>query len=159
MKSTLDDPGYLNRWLKWQMTARNGRYVVSLMMKTSMVCRIIGYNGVPRWYLNLKWERRGLWWLDSRQDSEHNVRLLPTKAGKQAAAGVRATGQTQEKKRRGRPRNRRENGYQCGQLGVDNSQCVNEKRSDTNWLDDKDIDTLFLNSSLAFRPNGAYFEK
>jgi predicted alpha/beta-hydrolase family hydrolase len=31
-------------------------------------------------------------------------RLLPSKAGKQAAAGVRATGQTQEKKRRGRPR-------------------------------------------------------
>ena len=31
-------------------------------------------------------------------------RLLPSKAGKQAAVGVRATGQTQEKKRRGRPR-------------------------------------------------------
>ena len=31
-------------------------------------------------------------------------RLLPSKAGKQAAAGVRATGQTQEKKRRSRPR-------------------------------------------------------
>ena len=31
-------------------------------------------------------------------------RLLPSKAGKQAAAGVRGTGQTQEKKRRGRPR-------------------------------------------------------
>ena len=31
------------------------------------------YNGVPRWYPNTKWGRRGLWWLDSRQDSEHNV--------------------------------------------------------------------------------------
>jgi hypothetical protein len=31
-------------------------------------------------------------------------RLLPSKAGKQAAAGVRAIGQTQEKKRRSRPR-------------------------------------------------------
>jgi hypothetical protein len=31
-------------------------------------------------------------------------RLLPSKAGKQAAAGVRATGQTQERKPRGRPR-------------------------------------------------------
>jgi hypothetical protein len=31
-------------------------------------------------------------------------RLLPAKAGKQAAAGVRATGQMQEKKRRSRPR-------------------------------------------------------
>jgi hypothetical protein len=31
-------------------------------------------------------------------------RLLPSKAGKQAAAGVRSIGQTQEKKRRGRPR-------------------------------------------------------
>jgi hypothetical protein len=31
-------------------------------------------------------------------------RLLPSKAGKQAAAGVRVTGQTQEKKRSGRPR-------------------------------------------------------
>ena len=30
-------------------------------------------------------------------------RLLSSKAGKQAAARVRATGQTQEKKRRGRP--------------------------------------------------------
>ena len=29
---------------------------------------------------------------------------LPSKAGKHAAAGVRATGQTQEKKQRGRPR-------------------------------------------------------
>jgi hypothetical protein len=31
-------------------------------------------------------------------------RLLPSRADKQAAAGVRATGQKQEKKRRGRPR-------------------------------------------------------
>jgi hypothetical protein len=31
-------------------------------------------------------------------------RLRVLKAGKQAIAGVRATGQTQEKKRRGRPR-------------------------------------------------------
>jgi hypothetical protein len=31
-------------------------------------------------------------------------RLLPSKAGKQAAVGVSAIGQTQEKKRRGRPR-------------------------------------------------------
>jgi hypothetical protein len=31
-------------------------------------------------------------------------RLLPLKADRQAAAGVRATGQTQEKKRRSRPR-------------------------------------------------------
>jgi hypothetical protein len=31
-------------------------------------------------------------------------RLLPSKEGRQAAAGIRATGQTQEKKRRGRPR-------------------------------------------------------
>ena len=30
--------------------------------------------------------------------------LLPSKAGKQAAAGFRATGQMQEKKQRGRPR-------------------------------------------------------
>jgi hypothetical protein len=42
-------------------------------MKTSMVCRIIGYNGVPRWYPNLKWGRRGLWWLDTRHGSEHNI--------------------------------------------------------------------------------------
>jgi hypothetical protein len=38
-----------------------------------MECRTIGYNGVSRWCPNLKWGRRGLWWLDSRQDSEHNV--------------------------------------------------------------------------------------
>ena len=38
---------------------------------------------------------------------------LPSKAGKQAAAGVRTTGQTQEKKRRGRPRKQA-----CRQLRV-----------------------------------------
>jgi hypothetical protein len=38
-----------------------------------MVYRTIGYNGVPHWCLNIKWERRGLWWLDSRHNSEHNI--------------------------------------------------------------------------------------
>jgi hypothetical protein len=47
--------------------------VISLARKTSMEYRTIGYNGVSRWCPNLKWGRRGLWWLDSRQDSEHNV--------------------------------------------------------------------------------------
>jgi hypothetical protein len=64
---------YLNRWLKGQMTSRNRRSVVLLTMKTSIVCRIIRYNGVPRWYPNLKWGRRGLWWLDIRHGSEHNI--------------------------------------------------------------------------------------
>jgi hypothetical protein len=41
---------------------------------------------------------------------------------------------------------------------VDSSQCVNKKRGDTNWLDDKDVDNFF-NSSPAFRQNGAFFEK
>jgi len=38
-----------------------------------MVYRTIGYNGVPRWCPNLKWGKRALLWLDSRQDDEHNV--------------------------------------------------------------------------------------
>src|ERR1700734_3231133 len=63
----------LHRWQKWQITSRNGRSVISWAKKTLMVYRTIGYNGVSRWCLNLKWGRRGLWWLDSRQGSEHNV--------------------------------------------------------------------------------------
>jgi len=55
------------------MTNRNRRSIVSLTIKTSIVCRIIRYNRVPRWYPNLKWGRRGLWWLDTRHGSEHNI--------------------------------------------------------------------------------------
>ena len=40
----------------------------------------------------------------SQRCGKYRERLPPSKAGKQAAAGVSATGQTQEKKRRGRPR-------------------------------------------------------
>src|SRR3981189_1082273 len=62
----------LQRW-QWKIISRNGRSVISLARKTSMEYRTIGYNGVSRWCPNLKWGRRGLWWLDSRQNSEHNV--------------------------------------------------------------------------------------
>src|SRR5277367_5423260 len=93
----------LYRWQR-QITSRNGRSVISLARKTLMEYRTIGYNGVSRWCPNLKWGRPGHWWLDSRRDSEHNVSRrveedeAESKAGKQAAAGVCATGQTQEKK-------------------------------------------------------------
>jgi hypothetical protein len=107
------------------MTSRNGRSVVSLIMKTSMVCLIIGYNGVPRWYPDLKWERRGIWWLDTRHGPEHDIkqkvgkgrgRLLPSKAGKQVGR------QARRKRRNGVVdlASRHEDGYKCGQLSVDN---------------------------------------
>jgi hypothetical protein len=59
--------------LKWQITSRNRISIVSLMTKTLMVCCIIGYNGVLCWYSNPKWGRRGLWWLNTRHSSKHNI--------------------------------------------------------------------------------------
>ena len=88
------------------MTSRNGRSVVSLTMKTSMVCRTIGYNGVPRWYPNLKWGRQGLWWLDTRHGSEHNIsrRVGKGEAGcfhqRQASRQLREFAQQARRRRR-----------------------------------------------------------
>jgi hypothetical protein len=53
------------------MTSRDRRSMISLAKKASIEYRTIRYNGVSNWCLNLKWGRRGLWWLDSRHDSEH----------------------------------------------------------------------------------------
>jgi hypothetical protein len=38
-----------------------------------MVSHTIGYSGVPRWCRDVRWGRQRLWWLDLRQDSEHNI--------------------------------------------------------------------------------------
>ena len=111
------------------MTGMNRRSVVSLTVKTVMVCRTIGYNGVPRWYPNLKWGRRGLWWLDTMHGSEHNIsrRVGKSKAGcfYQKQASRQLLEFAQQARRRGRNggadlASRYEDGCQCGQLGVDN---------------------------------------
>jgi hypothetical protein len=89
--------GGLHRW-QLQITSRNRRSVISLARKTSRERCTIGYNGVSRWCSNLKWGRRGgLWWLDSRQDSEHNV---SDEAGfHQSQASRRLWGVTQQARR------------------------------------------------------------
>ena len=89
------------------------------------ICDIIGKedaNGVPHYWVQWsatlvpKYEmgkaralvarfKAGLQAQRKQKGGKGRGRLLPSKAGKQAAAGVRATGQTQEKKRRGRSRN------------------------------------------------------
>jgi hypothetical protein len=118
----------LQRW-QWQITSRNGRSMISLARKTSMEYRTIRYNGVSHWCPNLKWGRRGLWWLDSRQDFEHNVsRRVEKDDGScfhQRQAGRQLPEFTQQARRRRRNgvvdlASRREDGYQYGQLGVDN---------------------------------------
>src|SRR5580700_9733245 len=105
---------YLNRWLKWQMTGRNGRSVVSLTMKTSMVPHywvqwsptLVSESEMGRARALVARYKARLRPQHKQKGGKGRGRLLPSKAGKEAAAGVRATGQTQEKKRRGRPRKR-----------------------------------------------------
>ena len=110
------------------MTSRNGRSIVSLTMKTWMVCCTIGYNGVPRWYLNLKWGRRGLWWLDIRHSSKHNIsrRVGKGEAGyfhqRQASRQLWEFAQQARRRRRNDVvdlASRHKDGYRFGQLGVD----------------------------------------
>src|SRR5580700_5799690 len=111
------------------MTSRNGRSVISLARKMSTEYRTIGYNGVPRWYPNTKWGRRGLWWLDSRQDSEHNAsrRVGKDRAGcfhqRQESKQLREFAQQARHRRRNGVvdlASRCKDGYQYGQLDVDN---------------------------------------
>ena len=61
-----------------------------------MVYRTIGYNGVPHWRLNMKWGRRRLWWLDSRQDSEHRGSKKVEKDAGGCLHRYQASGQLQE---------------------------------------------------------------
>jgi hypothetical protein len=72
--------------------------------------------------------RRELWWLDSRQDSEHNVsrsvKRDETGCFHQRQASRQLPEFAQQARRRRRNgvvdlANRREDGYLCGQLGVD----------------------------------------
>jgi hypothetical protein len=71
-----------------------------------MVYCTIGYNRVPRWCPNMKWGRRGLWWLDSKQDSEHNIsrRVEKDEAGyfhqRQASRQLREFAQQARRRRR-----------------------------------------------------------
>jgi hypothetical protein len=71
-----------------------------------MEYRTIGYNGVSRWCPNLKCGRRGLWWLDSRQDSEHSAsrRVEKDEAGcfhrRQASRHLRELAQQARRRRR-----------------------------------------------------------
>ena len=71
-----------------------------------MEYRTIGYNRVSRWCPNLKLRRRGLWWLDSRQDSKHNVsrRVEKDEAGcfhqKQASRHLQEFAQQARRRRR-----------------------------------------------------------
>jgi hypothetical protein len=110
------------------MTSRNGRSIVSLTVKTSMVCRIIRYNRVPHWYPNLKCGRRRLWWLDTRHGSEHNIsrRVGKGEAGcfhqRQASRQLREFAQQARRRRRNGVvdlASRHKDGYRFGQLGVD----------------------------------------
>jgi hypothetical protein len=55
------------------MIIRNWRSVISLARKTPTVYRTIGCDGVPRWCPNMKWGRRGHWWLGLRHGSEPKV--------------------------------------------------------------------------------------
>jgi hypothetical protein len=93
-----------------------------------MKYRTIRYNGVSRWCPNLKWGRRGLSWLDLRQDSEHNVsrRVEKDEAGcfhqRQASKQLPESAQQARRRRRNGVvdlASRSEDGYQYGQLGVD----------------------------------------
>ena len=112
MKSALDDPGI------------PPQVVVADDKQEWEICDIIGkedVDGVPHYWV--QWSvtlvpksemgkaralvarfEAGLRAQRKQKGGKGRGRLLPSKAGKQAAAGVRATGQTQEKKRRGRPR-------------------------------------------------------
>jgi hypothetical protein len=71
-----------------------------------MEYRTIGYSRVSHWCPDLKWGRRGLWWLDSRHDSEHNVRrrVERDKAGclyqRQASRQLREFAQQASRRRR-----------------------------------------------------------
>jgi hypothetical protein len=94
-----------------------------------MEYRTISYNRVSRWCPNLKWRKRGLWWLDSRQDSEHNVSRRAERGEvdyfhqRQASRQLRELAQQARRRRRNDVvdlAGRHEDGYQCGQLGVDN---------------------------------------
>src|SRR5450432_260065 len=110
----------LHRW-QWQITSRNGRSVISLARKTSMEYRTIGYNGVSRWCPNMKWGRRGLWWLDSRQDSEHRGSKKAEKDAGGCLHRNQASGQLQEFAPRVR-RRRREDEVDLG------SRCKVDRR-------------------------------
>ena len=80
-----DVDGVPHYWVQWSIT---------LVPKSEMrKARAL----VARFEAGLRAQRK-------QKGGKGRGRLLPSKAGKQAAAGVRATGQTQEKKRRGRPR-------------------------------------------------------
>jgi hypothetical protein len=113
MKSALDNPGRPLQAVK-----------VADDKQEWEICDIIGkedINGVPhywvQWSVTLlpKFEMGNARALVTRfeagLEAQRNLkgakgrgRLLPPNTGKQAAAGVRAAGQTQEKRRRGRPR-------------------------------------------------------
>src|SRR5271156_6128254 len=74
-----DVDGVPHYWLQWSIT---------LVPKSEMgKARAL----VARFEAGLRAQRK-------QKGGEGRGRLLPSKAGKQAAAGVRATGQTQEKK-------------------------------------------------------------
>jgi hypothetical protein len=80
-----DVNGVLHYWVQWSAT---------LVPKCEMgKARAL----IARFKAGLRAQRK-------QRKQKGRGRLLPSKAGKQAAAGVCATGQTQEKKRRGRPR-------------------------------------------------------
>jgi hypothetical protein len=95
MKSALGDPG-----IPQQVEVANDKQeweICGIIDKEDVygVPHYYWVHGFLRWCPNMKRGRRALWWLDSRQDSEHNVSrrmgkdeawLLPSKAGKQAAA-------------------------------------------------------------------------
>jgi hypothetical protein len=83
-----DVDGVLHYWVQWSAT---------LVPKCEMgKARAL----IARFKVGLRAQRKQR----KQKGGKGRGRLLPSKAGKQAAAGVRATGQTQEKKWRGRPR-------------------------------------------------------
>jgi hypothetical protein len=112
MTSALDDPG------------RPPQVAVADNKQEWEICDIVGkedVDGVPHYWV--QWSitlvpksemgkaralvarfEAGLRAQPKQKGGKGRGRLLPSKAGKQAAAGVRVTGQTQEKKRSGRPR-------------------------------------------------------
>jgi hypothetical protein len=82
-----DVDGVPHYWVQWSIT---------LVPKSEMgKARAL----VARFEAELRAQRK-------QKGGKGRGRLLPSKAGKQVAAGVRATGQTQEKKQRGRLRKR-----------------------------------------------------
>ena len=80
-----DVDGVLHYWVQWSPT-----WVPKYEMGKAS-------DLVARFEAGLRSQRK-------KMGAKGRGRLLPSKADKQAAAGVRATGQTQEKKRRVRPR-------------------------------------------------------